>query len=88
MDIVFEFLFMLLLDGCFEIISNKNINIIIRKIILAIVTLFYGGLIAAFTIITIKVQVIAIKILLALVTISLLALVFKLWFKVYKNKAN
>lgn len=88
MEIVFEFLFMLLLDGCFEMISSKKINVVIRKIVLSIVTLFYAALIAAFTIIIIKVQVIAVKILLTLVTISLLALVFKLWIKVFRAKEN
>lgn len=83
MEIVFEFLYMLLLDGCFEMISSKKINVVI-----SIVTLFYAALIAAFTIIIIKVQVIAVKILLTLVTISLLALVFKLWIKVFRAKEN
>lgn len=88
MEIVFEFLYMLLLDGCFEIISSKEINIVIRKIVLSIVTAFYALLIISFTILTVKVENVAVKILLVLVTISMLALLIKLWIKVIRTKAN
>ena len=88
MEIVFEFLYMLLLDGCFEIISSKEINIVIRKIVLSIVTAFYALLITSFTILTVKVENVAVKILLVLVTISMLALLIKLWIKVLRTKAN
>lgn len=88
MEIVFEFLYMLLLDGCFEIISSKKVNIIIRKIVLTFVTLFYAILITGFIIFIVKVQGVAVKMLFVIATTLILALLIKLWFKVFRNRLN
>jgi hypothetical protein len=86
MDIIFEFLFTLLLDSCFELISSEKINIKIRKIILSIIMLFYVGLSICFIILLVKVDSIAVKIILSLVTVLIFSLLIKLWVKVYKSK--
>ena len=87
MEVIFEFLYMLFIDGCFDIISNQKINILFRKIVLGIVTIGYLGLILAFAMLMIKIQSITIKMLLALVILLILAMLIKLWLKLYKNKA-
>lgn len=87
MEIIFEVLFTLLLEGCFDIVSNKKINIIIRIVILGMVSLFYFGLIIFFAMFLIKAELIVVKIIFTLVIILILALLIKLWLKIYKSKA-
>lgn len=86
MEIFLEFLFDLFLDGCFDIISNKEINVLIRKIALVFFTLIYLGLIIGFLILIFKIKNIGIKILFILVTILIIMVLLKLWLKVYKSK--
>lgn len=87
MEIIFEFLYMLFIDGSFEIISNQKINIVFRSIVLGIITNIYLGFIFAFTMLIIKIQSIIIKLLFALVILLILSMLIKLWLKLYKNKA-
>ena len=86
MEIIFEFLYALLIEGYFEVISSQKINIVIRKIILGIITIFYVGLSILFIILLIKVDSIVVKMILSLAITLILLVLIKLWLKLYKNK--
>lgn len=86
MDLLFQVLFTFLFEGCFEIINDKDINIFIRKIILAIMTLFYISLILIFIHLIIKSSVILVKIFLVGIIIFIVTLFIRLWVKIYRNK--
>lgn len=90
MDLLFEILFEILVtflfEGCFEIISNKDINIVFRKILLAIVTIFYLFLICGFIALSINVRDIVIKIIFIGVIILISTFLIRLWRKIYKGK--
>ncbi|GAA0084284.1 hypothetical protein UT300007_07230 [Clostridium sp. CTA-7] len=86
MEIIFEFLFTILIEGCFEVISSQKVNIVIRKIILGIITLFYVCLSILFIILLVKVNSIVAKMILGLAITLILSILIKLWVKLYKNK--
>jgi hypothetical protein len=88
MDLLFEILFEILLEGCFEIISNKNINIVFRKILLSIITIFYLSLILGFIYLSISVSNIFVKIIFIGVIILISNILIRLWIRIYRNKAN
>lgn len=86
MELLFEILFTFLFEGCFEIINNKDINIVLRKTLLAIMTLFYLSLILIFIYLTVKISNILAKTIF-IGAISLILMFFtRLWIRIYKNK--
>ncbi|AYE33797.1 hypothetical protein [Clostridium septicum] len=86
MDIILEELFTLVLDGCFEIITNKKINSIIRKIVFWFITSFYMGIVIIFTMLAIKSNSIVVKIIYMVISMLFLLFFSRLGIKLYKNK--
>ena len=86
MDLLFEILVTFLFEGCFEIISNKDINIEFRKIILAIVTIFYLFIISGFIYLSINVSNMVGKIIFIGVIILISTALIRLWIKIYRDK--
>lgn len=86
MDLLLEILFTFLFEGCFEIIVDKNINIVFRKILLSIITVFYLGLILGFIYLSISISIILIKIIFIGVTILISTTLIRLWIRIYKDK--
>ena len=63
MDAIFSVLFILTLEGLMLLTASKKINIILRKILLGLITVFYLLLISGFIILIFKSDNLIIKIL-------------------------
>lgn len=86
MDLLLEILFIFLFDGCFEIISNKDVNIVLRKILLVVITIFYLCLILGFIYLSVNANEIVAKIFLIGVIILTTTILIRLWVKIYRDK--
>ncbi|MDY6228458.1 MAG: hypothetical protein SPH93_12500 [Clostridium sp.] len=86
MEVLLEFIFIIIFEGCFEVISNKKINPIIRRIVLLIVSLFYIFLVIGIGGLVVKVPLIIAKIIFIAVDIMIIFFIIKLWLKVYTVK--
>ena len=86
MDLLLEILFTFLFDGCFEIISNKDVNIVLRKILLVIITIFYLCLILGFIYLSVNANEIVAKIFFIGVIILITTILIRLWVKIYRDK--
>lgn len=88
MDVIFSVIFMLLLEGLMILTYSKKVNIIIRKIILGIITVFYLLLISGFIYIIFKVDKLIFKGLLISITAVILYVLYDLWKKFFKSNKS
>ena len=84
MEIIFEALGEILLEGCFEIIKNKKNNIVIRALLLSGVTIIYSVLVIGSIILAIKATEIIAKIVLSIIGIIILAFLLKFYWRLYR----
>ena len=86
MEFILECIGELLIEGFFELISNKKIKLIYRKLMLVTITLFYLFIICGLGIVAIKADELLAKIVLISATALLLFFLIKLWINIYKEK--
>ena len=85
MDAIFSVLFILTLEGLMLLTASKKINIIIRKILLGLITVFYLLLISGFIILIFKADKLIIKGLFIFITVGILYVLYDLWKKFFKS---
>ena len=84
MEIIFEALGEILLEGCFEIIKNKKNNIVLRAILLSVITIIYSVLVIGLIILAVKATDIIAKIVLSILSIIILYLILKFYWRLYR----
>ncbi len=86
MELLLEFIFTIIFEGCFEVISNKKIKPSIRKVILLIISLFYLFLVIGIVLLAVKTPLVIGKIICIAVDIMIVFFIIKLWLKVLTEK--
>ena len=86
MELLFEFIFTIIFEGCFEVISNEKIKPSIRKVILLIISLFYLFLVIGIVLLSVKTPLVIGKIIFIAVGIMIVFFLIKLWLKVFTEK--
>lgn len=55
MELIFEILFEFLIDCCLEVAISKNKNMLLRGLAILVVFIIYGGIVAVFLFIALKI---------------------------------
>ena len=88
MDAIFSVLFILTLEGLMLLTARKKVNIIIRKILLGLITVFYLLLISGFIILIFKADNLIIKGLFIFIIVGTLYVLYDLWKKFFKSNRD
>lgn len=86
MDMLLGIICAVLIDIAFALIRDENVKPIYRKLLLAIITVFYLLLTYVLICLAIKVSELAATLAFSFIVLILLLYVIKLWMQVYKKQ--